>query len=97
MTAPKRGTAEDFFFRIFLNLFAVSDTLLLHRLLNFRRRNMTVLRNSLTRYTARHLRIKRLVQFILVGAVYNLRLTNCATLLCRACLDFPFCVAVRCL
>ena len=32
-----------------------------------------------------------------VGAVYNLRLTNCATLLCRACLDFPFCVAVRCL
>ena len=25
-----RGTAEDFFFRIFLNIFAVSDTLLLH-------------------------------------------------------------------
>ena len=32
-----------------------------------------------------------------VGAVYNPRLTNCATLLCRACLDFPFCVAVCCL
>ena len=26
----KRSTAEDFFFRVFLNLFAVSDTLLLH-------------------------------------------------------------------
>ena len=29
-----------------------------------------------------------------VGAVYNPRLTNCATLLCRACEDFPVCVAV---
>ena len=25
-----RGTAEDFYYRVFLNLFAVSDTLLLH-------------------------------------------------------------------
>ena len=25
-----RGTAEDFFFRVFRNLFAVSDTVLLH-------------------------------------------------------------------
>ena len=31
-----RGTAEDFFYRIFLNLFAVSDTLLLHRSENLR-------------------------------------------------------------
>ena len=30
------------------------------------------------RYTARHLRIKRLVQFILAGAVYHNALTNCA-------------------
>ena len=52
--------------------------------LNFRRRNMTVLRNSLTRYTARHLRIKRLVRFILVDPVYHNALTNCAALLCRA-------------
>ena len=75
------------------NLFAGSDTLLLHRRLNFRRRNMTVLRNSLTRYTARHLRIKRLVQFIFAGPVHYNVLTTCATLLCRACLDEITCVA----
>ena len=55
---------------------------------------MTVPRNSLTRYTARHLRIKRLVQFIFVGAVYYNALANCAALLCRACLDEITCVAV---
>ena len=44
---------------------------------------MTVPRNSLTRYTARHLRIRRLVQFIFVGPVYNNALTNRAALLCR--------------
>ena len=42
---------------------------------------MTVLRNSLARRNARHLRIKRLVQFIFVGAVYHNALTNCAVLL----------------
>ena len=57
-------------------------------------RGIAVPRNSLTRYTARHLRIKRLVQFILVGAVYNNALKNRATLLCRACLDEITCVAV---
>ena len=44
---------------------------------------MTVLRNSLTRYTARHLRIRRLVQFIFAGDVYENALTNRAALLCR--------------
>ncbi len=44
---------------------------------------MTVLRNSLARCNARHLRIKRLVQFIFVGAVYHNALSNCAALLCR--------------
>ena len=29
-----------------------------------------------------------------VGAVYHNALTNCAVLLCRACEDFPVCVAV---
>ena len=90
-----RGTAEDFYFRIFLNLFAVSDTVLLHMWFHLRKRGMTVPRNSLTRYTARHLRIRRLVQFIFVGAVDHNSLTNCAALLCRACEDFPVCVAVR--
>ena len=55
---------------------------------------MTVSRNSLTRYTARHLRIKRLVQFIFAGPVHYNVLTTCATLLCRACLDEITCVAV---
>ena len=56
---------------------------------------MTVPRNSLIRYTARHLRIKRLVQFIFVGPVYNNALKDRAALLCRACLDEITCVAVR--
>ena len=60
---------------------------------HLRKRGMTMPRNSLTRYTARHLRIRRLVQFIFVGAVYHNALTNCAALLCRACEDFPVCVA----
>ena len=51
---------------------------------SFRRRNMTVLRNSLARCNARHLRIKHLVQFILVDPVCNNALTNRAALLCRA-------------
>ena len=76
------------------DIFAVSDTVLLHRRFTLRRRGITVPRNSLTRYTARHLRIKRLVQFIFVGAVYHNALKNRATLLCRACKDFPVCVAV---
>ena len=58
-------------------------------------RGITVPRNSLTRYTARHLRIKRLVQFIFVGSVYHNALTNCAALPCRACADSPICVAER--
>ena len=41
-----RGTAEDFFFRVFRNLFAGSDTLLLHRRFYLRRRDITVSRNS---------------------------------------------------
>ena len=35
-----------------------------------------------------------LAQFILAGAVYNHQLTGCATRACRACVDFPVCVAV---
>ena len=56
---------------------------------------MTVPRNSLTRYTARHLRIRRLVQFIFAGAVYDNALTNCATRSCCACVDLITCVAER--
>ena len=51
---------------------------------SFRRRNIPVLRNSLARCNARHLRIKHLIQFILVDPVCNNALANRAALLCRA-------------
>ena len=66
------------------DIFAVSDNVLLHRRFHLRRRGMTVPRNPLARYTAWHLRIRRLVQFILAGAVYHNALKNRAALLCRA-------------
>ena len=56
---------------------------------------MTVPRKSLARCNARHLRIKRLVQFIFVGPVYNNALKDRAALLCRACGELPVCVAER--
>ena len=65
------------------NLFAVSDNVLLHRRATLRRRNIPVLRNSLTRYTARHLRIRRLIQFIFAGAVYCNAQEVWSALLCR--------------
>ena len=65
------------------NLYAVPDTVLLHRRFTLRKRDISVSRNSLTCYTGRHLRIRRLVQFIFVGPVYNNALTNRAALLCR--------------
>ena len=70
-----------------------TDNVLLHIRFTLSRRGITVPRNSLTRYTAWHLRIKRLVQFIFAGPVHYNVLTTCATLLCRACLDEITCVA----
>ena len=58
-------------------------------------RDIPVSRNSLTCYTARHLRIRHLVQFILADPVYYNALTNCAARLCRACVDLITCVADR--
>ena len=52
-------------------------------------------RNSLTCYTGRHLRIRRLILFIFAGAVYDNALTNCAARVCRACVDLITCVAER--
>ena len=92
-TASKRRTAEDFSSAtdglpsesiLLSSLFAVSDTLLLHISEGLRRRNMTVLRNSLARCNGRHLRIRRSAAFILVDPVCNNALTNCAALSCRA-------------
>ena len=58
-------------------------------------RDIPVSRNSLTCYTARHLRIRHLVQFILADPVYYNALTNCATRSCCACVDLITCVAER--
>ena len=77
------------------NLYAVPDTVLLHIRFTLRRRGMTVPRNPLARYTAWHLRIRRLILFIFAGAAYDNALTDCAALLCRACVDLITCVAER--
>ena len=77
------------------NLYAVPDTVLLHRRFTLRRRGIAVPRNSLTRYTGRHLRTRRLILFIFAGAVYYNALTNCATRSCCACVDLITCVAER--
>ena len=72
-----------------------TDSVLLHIRLNPRRRGIPVPRNSLTCYTGRHLRIRRLILFIFAGAVYHNALTNCAARVCRACVDLITCVAER--
>ena len=51
-----RGTAEDFFYRVFRNLFAGADTALLHMWVSLRRRGMTVPHDSLARYYRQGLR-----------------------------------------
>ena len=91
VTAAKIGERQRIFFTVgehsvlpCPDIFAASDKLLLHMWVHLRRRDIPVSRKSLARCNARHLRIKRLVQFILVGAVYHNALTNCAALLCRA-------------
>ena len=77
------------------DIFAVSDTVLLHGSATSSRRDITVSRNSLARCNGRHLRIRRLILFIFAGAVYNNALTNCATRSCCACVDLITCVADR--
>ncbi len=47
-------------------------------------RDISVSRNSLTRCTAWHLRIRLLVQFVFVETVCSNALSNCAALSCRA-------------
>ena len=80
VTAAKKGTAEDFFSAtdelpsesvLLSNLFAVSETVLLHRRFCLRRRDITVSRKSLARCNAWHLRIRRLIQFILAALSAN--------------------------
>ena len=89
-TASKKGERQRIFSTVgehsvlpCRNRFAVSYNVLLHMWFYLRRRGITVPRNSWARYNARHLRIRRLVQFIFTGPVYYNTLTNCAALLCR--------------
>ena len=51
-----KGTAEVFYYRVFLNIFAVSDSVLLHIRATLRRCGMTVPHNSLARYNRQGLR-----------------------------------------
>ena len=96
MTAAKRGTAVGLPQHVFLRLFAV------HR--------QCTATQTVKSTQARHTRVAQLVSleimdgtyesiylvaFILAGPVYNNALKNRAALLCRACEDFPVCVAVR--
>ena len=60
-----------------------TDSILLHRRVTLRRRDITVSRNTLACCNARHLRIKHSVQFIFAGAGrYNAQ-KNWAALSCR--------------
>ena len=81
------GTAVGLLCVCFTNIFAVHRQRTATHVVYLRRRGMTVPRNSLTCYTARHLRIRRLILFIFAGAVYYNALTNCTTRSYCACLD----------
>ena len=92
----KRSTAEDFFFRVFLNLFAVSDTVLLHiRFTSSRARHNSAAQLVSLEFADSTYESIYLVAFIFAGAVYDNALTDCAALLCRACVDLITCVAER--
>ena len=78
------------------NIFAVSDTVLLHRSVYFqqaRHNSVAQLFSALYRTAPADLGVW--IQFILAGAVYYNALTNCATRVCCACVDLITCVAER--
>ena len=102
MTAAKRGTAEDFFYRRGAQCAPMSKPI---RSAGYRTATQAV---SSTQ--ARHDRAAQLVSleimdgtyesiylvaFIFAGAVYDNALTNCATRSCCACVDLITCVAER--
>ena len=79
----------------FLYLFAVSDSVLLYSSAILR----WVRHNSAARIVSLEIvdstcEYRHLVTFIFVGAVCDNTLTNCATRVCRACVDEPTYVAV---
>ena len=84
--------------RVFLRLFAVHRQITATHTGYFpqARHNRAAQLVSLE-FTDSTYEFRRLVQFIFAGAVrYNVP-RICAALSCRACEDFPVCVAVRCL
>ena len=72
-----------------------TDSVLLHRWVHLSRRDITASRNSLTRYTAWHLRIRRLVQFIFVALSIIMRSRLARHGYVAPCGDETTCVAVR--
>ena len=72
-----------------------TDSVLLHRRFHLSGRDITVSRNSLTRYTAWHLRIRRLVQFIFVALSIIMRSRLARHGYVAPCGDETICVAVR--
>ena len=70
-----------------------TDSVLLHRWVHLSRRDITVSRNSLTRYTAWHLRIRRLVQFIFVALSIIMRSRLARHGYVAPCGDETICVA----
>ena len=78
------------------NLYAVPDTFLLHRWFTLRRaRHSSAAQLVSLEFTDGTCESIYLVAFIFAGAVYDNALTNCATLLCCACVDLITCVAER--
>ena len=80
----EKGNGRGFLLPCFFNLFAVPDTVLLHRRFTLRRaRHSSAAQLVSLEFTDSTCECRRLVQFIFVGAVYHNALSNCAALLCR--------------
>ena len=101
VTAAKRGTAEDFFYRRGAQCAPMPKPIrsagyrsATHTGYSAQARHNSAAQVVSLEITDSTCECRRLVQFIFVGAVYHNALTNCATLLCRACGDPPICVAV---
>ena len=70
------------------DIFAGSATVLLHRWFTLRRARHTRVAQLFKRVIPDGTcEIRRLILFIFTGAVYHKALTNCATRVCRACLE----------
>ena len=95
MTAPKRGTAVGLLLHLFRKIFAVHRQITAtHKINSTQARHNSVAQLVSLEIMDGTYESIYLVAFILAGAVYHNALKNRAALLCRACEDFPVCVAV---